>query len=209
LPKETFYNLPQEKRDRIIAAIKKELARAPLEEISINKIIQDAGISRGSFYMYFEDKKDMLHCIFSDFRDRLLATIEESARQNDGDLFSIFSDILKFTAEFGTKKENIDFCMNVFARQRLQSDILLKFANRRRRSDFSDWFGRYANTRKLNLHKPEDLYSMIDILATITKKAIADIFLSIEDKDSILEEYNNKINILKRGMLKESNNACT
>ncbi|MGN1132683.1 MAG: TetR/AcrR family transcriptional regulator, partial [Ruminococcus sp.] len=52
--KKTFYNLPQAKQDRILASIKKEFDKAPLDKISINSIIKDAGISRGSFYQYFD-----------------------------------------------------------------------------------------------------------------------------------------------------------
>jgi hypothetical protein len=45
---------------------------------------------------------------------------------------------------------------------------------------------------------------MIDILIAVTQKTTVDIFLHIEEKDKILEEYKNKIAILQRGMLKES-----
>ena len=40
-------------------AIMHELMRVPFSEISINKIIHEANISRGSFYQYFNDKYDL------------------------------------------------------------------------------------------------------------------------------------------------------
>ena len=55
----TFYNLPQEKKNRIIKAAVKEFSRVPLEKALISNIIKDADIPRGSFYQYFENIDDL------------------------------------------------------------------------------------------------------------------------------------------------------
>jgi AcrR family transcriptional regulator len=204
LTTETFLNLPKEKKNKIIKAIKNEFSRVPFEKVSINKIVQDADISRGSFYMYFEDKKDMLGCVLSSYQDEIMLTIKESFNENNGDIFAVFSDILKFTAEFGTAKENIAFCMNIFSNQTVQNDILLQCESRSRKKDYFDLLKQNVDTKSLNLQSPDDVYHIIDILIAVTQKTTVDIFLHIEEKDEILEEYKNKITILKRGMLKES-----
>lgn len=203
LPTETFLNLSKEKKNKIFEAIKNEFARVPFEKVSINKIVQDADISRGSFYMYFEDKKDMLLCVLSNYHDDLMSIIKESFIQNNGDIFAIFYDILEFTAEFGTAKENIAFCINIFSNQTVQNDILLQFESRSRKKNYFDSLKQYVDTKSLNLQSLNDVYDIIDILIAVTQKTTVDIFLHIEEKDEILEEYKNKITILKRGMLKE------
>jgi len=58
MPKETFNNLPIEKQKLIFNACIKEFSLFPYSQASINQIIKTAGISRGSFYQYFEDKWD-------------------------------------------------------------------------------------------------------------------------------------------------------
>ena len=60
MPKETFLKLPEEKKNKIIKAAKKEFERAPFEQTSIKNIVEDAEIARGSFYQYFESKEDLL-----------------------------------------------------------------------------------------------------------------------------------------------------
>ncbi len=204
LPTETFLNLSKEKKIKILEAIKNEFARVPFEKVSINKIVQEADISRGSIYMYFEDKKDMLSCVLFSFHEEIMCTIKESVNQNNGDIFAVFIEILKFTAEFGTAKENIDFCKNIFSNQTVQNDILLHCESRSRKKEYFDLFKQYVDTKSLNLKSPDDVYHVIDILISVTQKATVDIFLHIEEKDEILEEYKNKITILQRGMLKES-----
>lgn len=56
MPTERFNRLPDKKKEAIRIAAAKEFARVLPEEVSINRIIRDAEISRGSFYTYFEDK---------------------------------------------------------------------------------------------------------------------------------------------------------
>ena len=69
MPTERFNKLPEEKKKAIRDAAMEECIRVPFEKVSINKIIQNAGISRGSFYTYFEDKRDLVRYIFSDTAD--------------------------------------------------------------------------------------------------------------------------------------------
>ncbi len=59
MPSNTFLNLPEDKQTRLMDAASWEFSAKPFNEVSINKIIQDAGIPRGSFYMYFQDKEDL------------------------------------------------------------------------------------------------------------------------------------------------------
>ena len=54
MPTERFYRLAKEKAEKIRIAAIQEFKRVPPDEASINKIIQSADISRGSFYTYFE-----------------------------------------------------------------------------------------------------------------------------------------------------------
>jgi len=59
MPKQTFLNLPSEKREQIVNAAVEEFAANGLENASTNRIVAQSGISKGSFYQYFEDKQDV------------------------------------------------------------------------------------------------------------------------------------------------------
>ena len=59
MPTNTFFKLSKEKQNNIIEASLKEFKRVLLRDASINKIIKDANIPRGSFYNYFEDINDL------------------------------------------------------------------------------------------------------------------------------------------------------
>jgi AcrR family transcriptional regulator len=59
MPKQTFLNLPVEKRETIMNAAVEEFAEYGLENASTNRIVRNSGIAKGSFYQYFEDKQDV------------------------------------------------------------------------------------------------------------------------------------------------------
>lgn len=59
MPTQTFFNLQQEKKDKIIEAAINEFTRHPFKTASIATIVREADIPRGSFYQYFQDKKDI------------------------------------------------------------------------------------------------------------------------------------------------------
>jgi TetR/AcrR family transcriptional regulator len=59
MPKPTFFNLPPEKREAITNIAIDEFAECEFNEVSISRIVGRAGIAKGSFYQYFEDKKDV------------------------------------------------------------------------------------------------------------------------------------------------------
>ncbi|MBV6449538.1 MAG: hypothetical protein MHPDNHAH_00249 [Anaerolineales bacterium] len=59
MPKQTFHNLPKDKREKIVNAAIDEFAKYGLENASTNRIVANSGIAKGSFYQYFKDKTDV------------------------------------------------------------------------------------------------------------------------------------------------------
>jgi len=66
MPKQTFFNLSAEKREHIMDIAIRTFAEDGYQEASITSIVSRAGIAKGSFYQYFEDKDDLyLHILRS------------------------------------------------------------------------------------------------------------------------------------------------
>lgn len=59
MPKQTFFNLPEDKRQAIIDIAIEEFANNDYKSASISRIVAETGIAKGSFYQYFEDKKEL------------------------------------------------------------------------------------------------------------------------------------------------------
>lgn len=78
MPTKTFFNLPPPKREKLLRAAVGEFARKPYGEVSINRVIQAAGIPRGSFYQYFSDKTDLFRHVLQCYGDKMEAVLAES-----------------------------------------------------------------------------------------------------------------------------------
>ena len=68
----TFERLPEEKRNRILQAARAEFIRYPYEKTSINRILAEAEVPKGSFYQYFDDKSDLFSCCICDVYKKLI-----------------------------------------------------------------------------------------------------------------------------------------
>lgn len=59
MPKQRFFSIPPSKQETILRCALEEFSQQEYHNASINRIIRSAGIPRGSFYQYFDDKEDL------------------------------------------------------------------------------------------------------------------------------------------------------
>ena len=59
MPNQTFFNLPDEKREQLLQIAIDEFAGNDYDSVSVSRIVARAGIAKGSFYQYFVDKEDL------------------------------------------------------------------------------------------------------------------------------------------------------
>ncbi|MGM0641274.1 MAG: TetR/AcrR family transcriptional regulator [Thermotogota bacterium] len=65
MPKQTFFNLPNKKRKKIIEAAMKEFSDKSFKKVTIDNIVDRAEIPKGSFYQYFSNKEDIYHHLYN------------------------------------------------------------------------------------------------------------------------------------------------
>lgn len=118
MPTERFYRLPEQKKQVIREAAMKEFARVPFEKASINQIIHNADISRGSFYTYFEDKQDVVEFLFEDSYNQMKELCAQELSDSGGDYFAMISRMFEFFVEkLQDTKSMIDMVRNIFSYQ--------------------------------------------------------------------------------------------
>jgi AcrR family transcriptional regulator len=89
MPRPTFFNLPEDKRARIVELAIDEFAMHPYAEASLSRIVARAGIAKGSVYQYFEDKLDLYRwLLIEEVGRRKLAYAAPPAGAPPGDLFA-------------------------------------------------------------------------------------------------------------------------
>jgi AcrR family transcriptional regulator len=103
MPKPTFFNLPEDKRRTIIDAATDEFAAYGLENASTNRIVANSGISKGSFYQYFEDKQDVFMYLLTLLEQEKMEYFKDKRPpSNNMDTFEYFHWMIKTGMEFNS-----------------------------------------------------------------------------------------------------------
>ena len=102
MPKQTFLNLPEEKRETIMNAAVEEFAEYGLENASTNRIVKNSGIAKGSFYQYFEDKQDVFMYMLEMVEQKELEFFrDQHPPDHNMDVFHYYRWMVKKGMEFG------------------------------------------------------------------------------------------------------------
>ena len=88
MPSDTFFRLPESKRERLMDAAWEEFTAVRCSDASINKIIRSAGIPRGSFYQYFTDKDDLFLYLVRPLQNYFFDLARQEVERTQGDLFA-------------------------------------------------------------------------------------------------------------------------
>jgi len=82
MPKQTFLNLSEEKRKALLEIALDEFANNDYNTASISKIVEKAGIAKGSIYQYFEDKQDLFLYLLDFANKEMMGVIQQTPPPN-------------------------------------------------------------------------------------------------------------------------------
>lgn len=98
--KQTFLNLPEEKRKRIIEVALEEFASKSYSKASLSNIVKRAGIAKGSMYQYFRDKKALYRYLLELAAEEKMAFLHDVEISSDGDFFETLEIVLLAGVQF-------------------------------------------------------------------------------------------------------------
>lgn len=105
MPKDTFFNLSEDKKRKIFDAAVQEFSTKRFSEASINQIIKTAEIPRGSFYQYFNDKEDLYLYMFAEIGREKQALISDIGTLNpEADFFEAYHYSIRTLLEWSKVK---------------------------------------------------------------------------------------------------------
>ena len=202
---ERFEKLSDDKKSRILTAAREEFARVPYEEASINQIIKNAGISRGSFYTYFEDKNDLLQYVFSQDEEDSRRFFRELVIEYEGDFWKAITEWTVKVAGYlkqGTLQQRINILVNTGIMKRAvvwtENGNCMK---QEKEKEQLDWLMEKLDLSLLDYRGSRERFEAIVKSAhMISGLAILNL-IAYQNKDTekILEEFNLKMDVLRYG----------
>ena len=96
-----FEGLDAERRGRILDAAAEQFSDRGYDGASINRIIEEAGISKGALYYYFDDKEDLFATVIEQASSRLTDVGMPLADELTAETFwNTFRDLMRRSVDF-------------------------------------------------------------------------------------------------------------
>lgn len=102
MPNQTFFNLSSAQQEEIITISLEEFASHGFDSVSINKIISTLGVAKGSFYRYFNNKKDLYLYLIDYTMNKKLEFLKNyfNSFKDDDDIFEVYRQFIFKFLEF-------------------------------------------------------------------------------------------------------------
>lgn len=194
MPTSTFFNLKDEKREKIIEVVKKEFERVPLSKLSVKRIVEGSYIARGSFYQYFLSKEDVIEYVLRQDLENAKNTIITLLKQNSGNVFNMAYEYLDHAVEEERSKTNYYLHVSEFLKE--NNIWLFELLD-------VDEIKKYLDLTILNFTSNYDLKILLRVIAMGLQITKMDILNNIISKEEGLKRFKRELFILKRGALKE------
>ena len=199
MPSNTFLNLPEDKQTRLMDAASREFSAKPYNEASINKIIQEAGIPRGSFYMYFQDKEELFRYLVHGYVEQLLMVLEEALLREGGDVFAAMRALFDYVWEKREERAlgGMGAMSAIISRNGgMQRGALLDLLDS---GEALERLRQSVNPALLDLRREEDLDDLLAVLLSVAGPLL---YAGIEagDAPGYREHLDGILDILRRGM---------
>ncbi len=193
MPKSTFYNLSDDKKERIFDAALKEFSTRSFSEASLNQIIKNADIPKGSFYQYFDNKED-IYLYMKEVISKEKAEILNQVKGVDPDA-DVFEVIMNTTREFIEQGKEKPGYADAGMRMELDnSELIMKI----RKSSIEKFIKMLERDKARGLIKPEvDSELVINMISTFS---LNEYYRNGSDKERYLKNLSDAIKIIKAGV---------
>lgn len=123
MPKQTFLNLPDEKRQKFIDTAIEEFALNDYQNASITTLVKKMGIAKGSVYQYFENKKDLYYYLIEYIGTKKLDSTGEYMQKTGSDFWKWYKKLSFESIRFDLDHPMFGCFLATVARERNNDEI--------------------------------------------------------------------------------------
>ena len=200
MPKSTFLNLPNEKKQRLIEILLENFSARHISQVKVADIVEDMAMSRGAFYKYFEDLEDAYTYTIQYYSIQIHRDILKYISQNKQDFFQGIENYLAWCSELEQKSsywQAIRFLT--------RSD---DFTNHQRTKPsaesgrLKEWF-KLLKANGFHITSEEEAISFLYFVMGLVINSLTDYIANDWTTDELLQDYRYKVKWLQRGLKTE------
>ena len=197
MPKETFLNLAEERRQAIINVLLKNFSEQHISQVKVSAIVSGIGMSRGAFYKYFEDLEDAYRFTISYFSAQIHRDILQYIEKDSQDFFLGIENYLGWCA---TLKPGSNYWQTI--KLLTESTDL----NNHRRRDIPDdssmlkgWYS-LLSANHFAIDSKDEALSFLYFTMDLTMDTLTDFIANRWSKDQLIQEFRFKRKWLESGI---------
>lgn len=184
MPKETFFNLKDDKKKSINKVLKEEFSTKLFKDVNVKTIVEKLDIARGSFYQYFEDLEDSYFYILENETKDMHLLFINILEENSGNVDIALDKYGIKISELIFKKDEY----NLYKYRYLYWNGELEEKWRKREEDKKSVF-----VEKLN-------FELMNFIKAFIHNLIERCFRENWTKEEFIQKYNIHINWIKKGI---------
>ena len=200
MPKSTFLNLPNEKKQRLIEILLENFSARHISQVKVADIVEDMAMSRGAFYKYFEDLEDAYTYTIQYYSIQIHRDILKYISQNKQDFFQGIENYLAWCSELEQKSsywQAIRFLT--------RSD---DFTNHQRTKPsaesgrLKEWF-KLLKANGFHITSVEEAISFLYFVMDLVINSLTDYIANDWTTYELLQDYRYKVKWLQKGLKTE------
>ena len=203
MPKQTFFNLPEHKKKKLLESAEIEFARVPLFEASIANIIKMAGVSRGSFYQYFEDKDDIYFYLVDEKVKTAIMYFVSLLEKHNGDLIEALTDMYYFFLYSFSDEEEKHLLRNalLFTTYKVESSFTSMLEKYLENEQFKKVEG-LINKEHLNISEDKDLLHIFKLVSGLAFNNLIEKSVKGLSDEEAMDSFKRSMHLIKHGIYK-------
>lgn len=199
MAKQTFLNLPEDKKNTIIDSLKKEFSRVALKDALVSNIVKEAKIPRGSFYQYFEDIDDAYYYLIEEYSKNIKKYLIEDLINNKGDIILSYRHLYIYILDMIEDKNNKDYFEKIFLNMSYEVQSMFT-------PNFNDGLNTIINhvdASKLNISSKFGIGYILDIVESTMMNSIIKSYKRNLSREKNIEIFEKELALICVGVLKK------
>ena len=194
-----FYNLKPKKKQLLIDSILTSVQTKDIHSLSVTDIAEEAEISRGTFYTYFDDKEDAIYSMCYSKMENFIYRFKQIIMSNNGDFFKSVEMGYENLVELFSKDKYFNAVKNVFQVADFNSitnylkNIISDFNN------IFKWIYENTDLKKLGVKNEAETKAITELMFSLYGSTISRLVCDI-DLANLKKDFIYKLKLIKKGV---------
>lgn len=204
MPTERFERLSQRKKKRIADAIREEMEHSPIEKLNMCRIAKKASISRGSLYLYFENKNDMICFSLAQEAARKLEQDKARFEKNGGDFWDMMTQSLQEQlSACGQGIESLYYPLHLPGKQSSFCGQKKSYRKSIQMAEYKGWVYQNCMNQEIRRLTESEFDALDDLCRALMRVSVQEYISGSQDQENIMNFFRDRLELIRASISRQ------